>query len=409
MTERFTVHVVDDDPVMLALLVHCLAEGGFHAVSSNSGESALDTIIETRPDCVILDIMMPGIDGFEMCRRLREAPQLSATKIIMMSGKAYDPDRRRALELGADAFITKPVNTATFAERILGVIEDRVHMVFWGIRGTLPVPGGSALKYGGNTSCVSLEFARGPLFVFDAGTGIKALSDRLMAARHARIEAKIFISHPHWDHINALPFFAPLYVRGNAVEILGPCQGKKCVEDFIKEQMDGVYFPITAQEFGARVEYRNLREETMQLDGIKVRTMLLNHPGHCLGYRVEYGGRAVCYITDNELYPETTGLRDQGYVNKLEEFVAGADALITDSTYTDEEYVHHVNWGHSPLSEVVGLAHRARVKTLYLFHHDPDQDDRAIEKKLEQARRTLAELNSTTRCAVPEEGQLLSI
>lgn len=409
MTDRYTVHLVDDDPVMLALMVHCLGDSGFDVSSTTSGEEALEGIIGQPPDCVILDIMMPGMDGLEVCRRLREAPQLSATKIIMLSGKAYEADKRRAMALGADAFIAKPLEPEHFADRVRRIIEDRIHLQFWGVRGTLPVPGPSAIRYGGNTSCVSLEFSRGPLIIFDAGTGIKALSDHLMAAKRGRIDAKIFISHPHWDHINALPFFNPLYIRGNSVEVLGPCQGEKCVKDFILEQMDGVYFPITVQEFGASVQYHNLREETLQVDRVSVRTMLLNHPGHCLGYRVEYGGRAICYITDNEIYPVQTGLRDEGYISKLANFVSGADVLITDATYTDDEYWNHVNWGHSPLSEVVKLANRAGVDTLYLFHHDPDQNDEAITAKLEEACSQLIDLNSSTKCIAPAEGQLLSI
>lgn len=409
MTERYTAHVVDDDPVMLALLVHCLSEDSFDVVTSTSGEEAIESIIAGCPDCVILDVMMPGMDGLEVCRRLRAAPQLSATKIIMTSGKSYEPDRKRALSVGADAFIPKPVDTNTFAERVHRIVEDRIHMVFWGVRGTLPVPGAKSLRYGGNTPCISLEMARGPLLVFDAGTGIKALSDHLLAAGHERLDVKIFISHPHWDHINALPFFAPLYMRGNSIEILGPCQDEKCVEDFLMEQMDGVYFPITAQEFGAQVSYRHLREENIQVDRISIRTMLLNHPGHCLGYRVEYRGRSICYITDNEIYPESIGSRDSGYVRKLERFVAEADVLIIDSTYMDDEYLKHVNWGHSPLSEVVGLAHRAQVRNLHLFHHDPDQDDEAIAAKLAEARAQLGELGSETQCIAPAEGQMLSI
>jgi phosphoribosyl 1,2-cyclic phosphodiesterase len=230
-----------------------------------------------------------------------------------------------------------------------------------------------------------------------------------MESGQKRISAKIFISHPHWDHINALPYFAPLYVPGNSIEILGPCQDEKCVEDFLMEQMDGVYFPVTAQEFGAQVSYRHLREESFEVDRVTVRTMLLNHPGHCLGYRIEYRGRSICYITDNELYPESIGLRDSGYVRKLERFVADADILITDSTYMDDEYLKHVNWGHSPLSEVVGLAHRAKVRNLHLFHHDPDQDDDAIAIKLETACAMLRKLGSGTECIAPAEGQLLSI
>jgi CheY-like chemotaxis protein len=407
--KHYSVFVVDDDPVMLTLIVQRLTAGGFAVVSAKSAEEALDRIVHERPDCVVLDIMMPGMDGLELCRQLRAAPQLSATKIVIMSGKTYDSDRRRALALGADAFITKPVQPETFAEQVRRIVEDRIHLVFWGVHGTLPVPGRQTVRYGGNTPCVSMELARGPLLVLDAGTGIKALSDHLLARKATRLDVKVFISHPHWDHINALPFFAPLYRRGNSVEVLGPCQGDKCVEDYIKEQMDGVYFPITAQEFGARVIYTNLREEVLAIDRVRVRTMLLNHPGHCLGYRVEYRERAVCYITDNEIYPEDTGLRDPGYISKLEAFVRGADALIADTTYMDKEYWSHINWGHSPLGEVVDLAHRAGVQTLYLFHHDPDQDDEAIDRKLEAARTHLMRLDSATKCVAPEEGQLLII
>jgi len=409
MTERHSAYIVDDDQIVLALLDRCLTGVGFDVTTACSGEEALPAILESAPDCVVLDIMMQGMDGFEVCRRLRAEPRLARSKIVVISGKIYDSDRRRALAVGADAFIPKPLNPERFPGQLRRIVEDRIELGFWGVRGTLPVPGPGALRYGGNTSCVSLELPRGPLLVLDAGTGIKALSDHLMAQGRSRLEAKILISHPHWDHINALPFFTPLYIRGNSVEIMGPCQHDKCVEDFLKEQMDGVYFPVTAQEFGARVTYRDLREECFEIDRITITTMLLNHPGHCLGYRVQYDGRNVCYITDNELYPQETGLRNQHYVDRLQEFVAGADALITDSTYTDAEYREHINWGHSPVREVVDLAHRAQVKTLYLFHHDPDQDDDAIGAKLAAACSRLEQLDSPTRCIAPAEGQVLSV
>lgn len=408
--ERYSAFVVDDDPVIIKLIDHCLTRDGFSVTTAKSGEDALASIINQRPDCVILDIMMPGMDGLEVCRRLRETPQLAATKIIITSGKTYQSDRYSALMLGADAFINKPVHIQSFASQIRRVIEDRIHLTFWGVRGTLPVPGPKGVRFGGNTSCVSMEFSRGPLLVFDAGTGIKVLSDNLMSRKQANMDIKIFISHPHWDHINALPFFAPLYVRGNNIEILGPCQRNICVEDYIKSQMDGVYFPITAQEFGARINYTNLREGVLDIEQrIKVRTMLLNHPGQCLGYRVEYRNHLLCYITDNELYPNGSGLRDQGYINKLESFIQGAAVLITDSTYMDAEYPEHINWGHSPIGEVIELAHRANVETLYLFHHDPNQDDAAIERKLESACNQLAKLKSKTKCVAPCEGQILII
>ena len=177
----------------------------------------------------------------------------------------------------------------------------------------------------------------------------------------------------------------------------------------ISAQMDNVYFPITLKEFGARVYFRDLREENIQIDGITVRTMLLCHPGHCLGYRVDYKDRSVCYITDNELYLESHGLCNPHYEHKLARFCEGADALITDSTYTDEEYLKMVGWGHSSVGKVAQLAHEAGVKTLYLFHHDPDQGDDDIDAKLATARTRLEQWGSSTRCVAPAEGMTFKI
>ncbi len=410
MRQRYSVLLVDDDPVSLTLLSHCLEAGGFEVVAVDSGDGVVEHVLAHRPQCVMVDVMMPGLDGMEVCRRLRGYSELTDTRIIVMSSKVYDTDRRRALDLGADAFIAKPIEVNRIAGQVRRIIKDRVHLTFWGIRGTLPVSGLSSLRYGGNTPCVSMEFARGALLVFDAGTGIKVLSDHLRDTGRLRLNTHIFISHPHWDHINALPFFAPLYVQGSQIEILGPCQGEKCVEDFLRDQMDGVYFPITAEEFSARLSFRHLGEEILDLeDGIRVKTLYLHHPGHCLGYRVEYGSRILCYITDNEIYPAHTGLRDDAYVTKLTEFVSRADVLITDSTYTDEEYESHMHWGHSSVGEVVNLAHQAQVRMLYLFHHDPDQNDEDIDAKLEWAQARLRRLGSDTQCFGPVEGEKISL
>ena len=127
----------------------------------------------------------------------------------MVSGKTYEIDRKRAFDMGADGYIVKPVIPDKIAGQIQRIVEDRVEMTFWG-RDTLPVPGRNTIRYGGNTSCISLEFPKGNLFIFDAGTGIKSLSDHLATQNRSQIQAKILISHPHWDHINALPFFTPM-------------------------------------------------------------------------------------------------------------------------------------------------------------------------------------------------------
>ncbi len=405
MPEKRTYFIVDDDRVFIKFLTRYLASDLLTIASSTSSSGALQEIKRLKPDCLILDIMMPDIDGLELCMQVRAEPALDNTKIVVVSGKTYEIDRKRAFDMGADGYIVKPVAPDKIAGQIQRIVEDRVEMTFWGVRGTLPVPGRDTIRYGGNTSCISLEFPKGSLFVFDAGTGIKSLSDHLETQNRSQIHAKIFISHPHWDHINALPFFTPLYKQGNEFEIMGPAHGDISIRELISGQMDGVYFPIEIKEFGATVSFQNLKEGLVSIDGIKVQTILLNHPGHCLGYRVDYKDRSICYITDNELFPKSSRFYNSAYIKKLTAFIRNTDALIADCTYSEDEYAQKIRWGHSSVTEVVHLAHRARVGTLYMFHHDPGQTDAAIDTKSDQAQALLNELNSSTVCITPMEKQ----
>ena len=396
-------YIVDDDPDILILLRRVLEGAGHSVVSSDSSEQALKEIPGIRPDCVITDLMMPVMDGFELCRELRRRPELEKMKIIVLSAKSYDFDRRRARELGADGYIVKPINAGTLLASIDEFVSNHMLVTYWGVHGTLPVPGPGTLRRGGNTSCVSIEIGGEPLYIFDCGSGIKQLSDQIMAGGAQRFSGRIFISHTHWDHINTVPFFAPLYVRGNQVEIYGPYQGDLTIARAIAAQMEGVYFPVTIREFGAHLVFRDLREESLDFGAVQIETMLLKHPGSCLGYKVTCHGRSVCYITDNELYLPTDPRRDQRYLDRLTEFVRGTDVLITDTTYRDHEYPSKVDWGHSCVSEVADLAVRAQVKRLHLFHHDPDQSDDDIDRKLDETRAHIARLGGSLDCDAPAE------
>ena len=396
--------IVDDDPIILQLIKAVLEDGGHSVKCYESSVQALHDIPLERPDCVISDVLMPEMDGFELCRKIRSRPDLAAIKIIMCSSKSYDFDRRRAKELGADGYIVKPIERDTLPGLIADILSEKVTVSYWGVHGTLPVPGPGSLRYGGNTPCVSLEVSGEPLYVFDCGSGIKQLSDHLAATSVERLSARVFISHTHWDHINTIPFFGPLYVRGNQIEIFGPYQGDLTIERAIAAQMESVYFPVTVREFAARLLFRDLREETLDFGTVQVATMLLKHPGYCLGYRLNCHGRSVCYITDNELYLPTDTRYDQAYVERLANFARGADLLITDTTYRDQEYAAKVDWGHSCVSQVADLAARAQVKRLHLFHHDPDQSDADIDLKLNDAREALARLGSNVVCEAPSEG-----
>ena len=401
--------VVDDDPFMIELETALLEEAGYEVVALDSAEEALAKIKNLEPDCVITDLVMPGVAGMQLLKNIKDNHSLSELKVIVLSSKSFEFDKRQAMQFGADRFIIKPIDAESFAKSVRTVLESKLELTFWGVRGTLPVPGARALRYGGNTSCVTIEFPKGQFFIFDAGSGVKELSNAWLAQKRGKLEAKIFISHPHWDHINALPFFVPLYIPGNEFEILGASHPHRTMRELISGQMDDIYFPITIKEFGSHVLFRDLNEETIDIDGIIIKTKLLCHPGNCLGYRVEYEGRSVCYVTDNELFLPDSPHYDAHYVSQLTAFLDKADVLITDCTYTDKEYERKVGWGHSCVSQVAKLAHDAGVETLYLFHHDPDQNDDAIDAKLEMAARALESMGSKTKCVAPAETDVVKL
>jgi phosphoribosyl 1,2-cyclic phosphodiesterase/ActR/RegA family two-component response regulator len=408
-SQQQKVMVVDDDELTANVITQLLTHEGYTVTSTTDAGGAFDKILENRTDCIICDLMMPEVDGLNLLKRIRETPDINSVKFIMISAKAYEFDQKRAFEFGADGYIRKPLNTETFSDEIRRIIEDEIDLAFWGVRGTLPASGDHTNKYGGNTFCVSVQFPRDQFFIFDGGSGIKRLGDWLLSQGKRKITARIFISHPHWDHFNAIPFFAPLYIQGNEFQILGANQGDISMRELISAQMEGVYLPITLSEFAARVYFDDLEEEKFEVDGISVETKLLSHPGKCLGYRVNYHGRSICYVTDNEMFLETSEFYTPQYEEKLIRFCKGADVLITDTTYTDEEYKTKVGWGHSCVSKVVELAHGAEVKNLHLFHHDPDQSDNDIDRKHESAGDMLAKLNSSTTVLTPREGDRFRI
>jgi phosphoribosyl 1,2-cyclic phosphodiesterase/CheY-like chemotaxis protein len=409
MERALRVYIVEDNALQADIAKALLEKSGHIVTVNGSSEAALHDIPCVRPDCVVIDIMLPGIDGYELCRQLRARDDLAGTKLVMMSTKAFPFDRKRAAELGADGYFVKPLHPTTFVPQLERLVAGTLTMTFWGVRGTLPVCRADSHRYGGNTLCVSLTFPDDRLVIFDAGTGIKALSDALMAAGRTRIRGTIFISHPHWDHINTLPFFAPFYTAGNHFEICGPSHGGVTMRDLIAAQMDGVYFPITTREFAASLHYRDLGEGRFDVGGLQLRTLLLNHPGNCLGYRIQLGDRAICYVTDNELYPPGSEFYSEEYVERLVDFVRDADHLVTDCTYLDEEYARKAMFGHSAVSRVADLAARARVKSLYLVHHDPDHTDATIDTKLARCQERLAAQGAPTRALAPADGTAFEI
>ncbi len=263
-------------------------------------------------------------------------------------------------------------------------------VVMRGCRGSTPVPGIDTLKYGGNTTCIEVLTDAGDRLILDAGTGIRQLGLEMMASQPVR--CALFVSHTHWDHIQGLPFFVPLFVPGSKVDIHGsfdPVYGKSLAE-ILAEQMQYCYFPVRENELKADIRYTSLREgEAVQYGSATVTNIVLNHPVLNYGYKVEADGRSFLFTGDYEPPVNIYDPRDEEYDDYeamiaarrqlLLDFLCGVDVLVMDAQYTDAEYPAKVGWGHGTYSKSIALARAAGVPRLYLTHHDPTRTDAALE------------------------------
>jgi phosphoribosyl 1,2-cyclic phosphodiesterase len=261
------------------------------------------------------------------------------------------------------------------------LIED-FKVKFWGTRGSIPVPGSGTVKYGGNTSCVEVRCGK-ELIILDAGTGVKNLGSELL--KEMPIKASIFFSHVHWDHIQGMPFFLPIYIQGNEFKFYGSNK----LENALKGQMKNPIFPVNfdiVNSVGAKVQYIDIDEDKIiQIGGkdqVTIQSIELCHTDKVFGFKIEYKGRSLVYATDTENLPEPN--------TKLMELAHNSDLIIHDAQYTSEEYYglngySKKNWGHSTPEVAALVALKAKAKMLVLFHHDPYHDDSIIEQIQQKA------------------------
>lgn len=266
---------------------------------------------------------------------------------------------------------------------------------FWGVRGSIPVPGSDTVEFGGNTTCIQLITSDNQLIIFDAGTGIRVLGLDLVKREFGKGHglAHIFFTHSHWDHIQGFPFFAPAYIgkkdaKGGRIEkesnrfvLYGAADVGERLESTLRGQMDNFYFPVDLNYLSSRIEFKSLVDNQIKLGNAKFTARKLVHPNGVLGYRIEDAGKSICIATDCE-HP-SDGTIDQN----LLELARDVDILIYDGQYTPQEYAPHKydlegpgkqGFGHSTPQEGVRAAKTAGAKKLIITHHDPLHDDKFL-------------------------------
>ena len=266
---------------------------------------------------------------------------------------------------------------------------------FWGVRGSLPIPGPDTLAVGGNTTCVSIEH-ESRIFVFDAGSGIRRLGEYLEEDDRANWVGAIFLSHYHWDHIQGLPFFAPAFRRENRFHLFGERKKGLDLYDLLAEQMQTPYFPVPIEAQQGLVTFNPLvAGDTVDVcEGVRVKTQPLNHPNGAVGYRIEAGDASVCIVTDHE-HP------NDGLDQSVVEFARDATVLIHEAPYDPEEKRGPKSgWGHSSWEEAALVAKHANVGKLFLSHHEPSRTDADMMSVLSRARRVFDETEVATESTV---------
>jgi phosphoribosyl 1,2-cyclic phosphodiesterase len=251
---------------------------------------------------------------------------------------------------------------------------------FWGVRGSTPTPQPENLRYGGNTSCVEVR-VNGRIYVFDCGTGFRNLGKHLQQeAKGKPLEARIFLSHFHWDHIQGIPFFAPLYDNPRSSFLFHSSSRTRGLRQALEEQMSDPYFPVNMSKMAAERRFYDMGEEKVSFDDCVVQSVWLNHPQGSLGFRMETRDHVLVYATDNEP-------GEAEFDQKLRKLAEGADILIYDAQYLPEEYANGKRgWGHSHWREAINVVMESGARELILFHHDPDHDDDCIDSVVSRAR-----------------------
>jgi len=383
-------------------MTRILGKAGYEVHDLASAENLDATIQEFLPDLVVCDVMMPGRNGLSVCKALHADPRTRSIQVILASSRSFESDKKAALDAGAAAYLVKPFKPADLVRVASEALNTNIEIRAWGCRGSITAPEWASGRYGANTTCLDVFLPGHGHLVFDAGSGIRTLGNKLVGQSPLRIA--ILLTHYHWDHIQGLPFFKPLYVPGNDFTIYGPADSNDELVDLIRGQMGGAFFPVSVEAFRAAIRWIALREQKLEVMGAQVSTLYAFHPSTTLAYRVDFGDRSIVFAPDNELLPEFVEPKLGDQALRFAEFAKGATLLLHDCQYSTSGYETHRGWGHSGSKYVAAVAAHAGVKRVLLFHHDPDHSDEQIDTVHEEFRTALKDYDVKVESAAAQEG-----
>jgi phosphoribosyl 1,2-cyclic phosphodiesterase len=279
----------------------------------------------------------------------------------------------------------------------------------WGCRGSITTPGLATLHYGGNSTCVEIRTKTGQVIIIDAGSGVRNLGKALIQEKDVT-RIRFFFTHSHWDHLVGFPFFRPAYLDTFTITFCSGSHAQDSIRKYLTHQMEAPYFPVDFNllkaKFGYNCHRPNMEPGNCHLDGMEVCPVPLNHPNGGFGYKFIERGKTFVFLTDNELdFQHQGGLSRGQYI----EFCRGADLLFHDAQYTEEEYKSTRGWGHSTIDQATDLAIEAKVKSLGLFHHDPDHSDDEISRQVGFCRERIRRKASTVECFATFEGMEMDL
>jgi CheY-like chemotaxis protein len=443
---RKKILVVDDDEMLRSLGADILGQE-FEVQIAADGQEGWEKAQAWRPDLVITDLMMPRMHGYELCGLLKGKDGLPGVKIIVTSSKTFTTDVSQAKTAGADDYLVKPYMPEEMLKRVRGQLglgacattpapelemlktfrrpapaeaelkvqpadpgRLPVYVRFWGTRGSCPTSNANVTKYGGNTACVELRIGETP-FIFDCGTGLRELGDSLVKEFANRpLQGNIFVGHTHWDHIQGFPFFVPFYNPANKFNIFSVHGAHGSLGRIFTQSMSLDYFPIPLSSLGAKLGFVEMKGP-LDFGVAKVSFQHLNHPGVCIGFRVETQGRAVTYLSDHEPFAKLGGVSELSLRQDAEiaAFARGSDLVIREAQYTEAEYATRKGWGHATYGDAAKFALDSGVKRMAITHHDPYHTDEMLDSYMDYCRGLINKGGGTTDCFGAREGMKIDL